>query len=243
MKQVKMLSKLIYFFINIRNKAQLGFTLIEVLISTFIIGIILSLIFFSIDSLNHNLLSNKKVSENQKSILLTLSTIEQDFSSLVDRPVRDKLGEYEPAVLLTNNTFSELSFTRSFYDNADKKKYLVRIHYTQNEGVYERRIWEVLDRVQDTNYETHFFDPEILNLKILAASLDGKWNEFWPISYDQIYLSRAESETNRNISRDDILRFQSLSSRKVGSSPNLPIAIKIIIEHGSLGVIERVLLL
>ena len=226
-----------------RNKAQFGFTLIEVLVSTFIIGIILSIIFFSIDSLNYNVLSNKKVSENQKSILLTLSIIEQDLSSLIDRPVRDKLGEYEPSVLLTNNTQSELSFTRSFYDNDDKKTYLVRIQYTHNEGIYERRIWEVLDRVQDTNYETHFFDPEILRLKILAASLDGEWSEFWPISYDQILLSRAEGELNTNISRDDILRFQALSSKKVGSTSNLPIAFKIIIEHESLGEIERVLIL
>jgi len=226
-----------------RNKAQFGFTLIEVLVSTFIIGIILSIIFFSIDSLNYNVLSNKKVSENQKSILLTLSIIEQDLSSLIDRPVRDKLGEYEPSVLLTNNTQSELSFTRSFYDNDDKKTYLVRIQYTYNEGIYERRIWEVLDRVQDTNYETHFFDPEILRLKILAASLDGEWSEFWPISYDQILLSRAEGELNTNISRDDILRFQALSSKKVGSTSNLPIAFKIIIEHESLGEIERVLIL
>ena len=226
-----------------RNKAQFGFTLIEVLVSTFIIGIILSIIFFSIDSLNYNVLSNKKVSENQKSILLTLSIIEQDLSSLIDRPVRDKLGEYEPSVLLTNNTQSELSFTRSFYDNADKKTYLVRIQYTRNEGIYERRIWEVLDRVQDTNYETHFFDPEILRLKIFAASLDGEWSEFWPISYDQILLSRAEGELNTNISRDDILRFQALSSKKVGSTSNLPIAFKIIIEHESLGEIERVLIL
>ena len=226
-----------------RNKAQFGFTLIEVLVSTFIIGIILSIIFFSIDSLNYNVLSNKKVSENQKSILLTLSIIEQDLSSLIDRPVRDKLGEYEPSVLLTNNTLSELSFTRSFYDNADKKTYLVRIQYTRNEGIYERRIWEVLDRVQDTNYETHFFDPKILRLKIFAASLDGEWSEFWPISYDQILLSRAEGELNINISRDDILRFQALSSKKVGSTSNLPIAFKIIIEHESLGEIERVLIL
>ena len=226
-----------------RNKAQFGFTLIEVLVSTFIIGIILSIIFFSIDSLNYNVLSNKKVSENQKSILLTLSIIEQDLSSLIDRPVRDKLGEYEPSVLLTNNIQSELSFTRSFYDNDDKKTYLVRIQYTRNEGIYERRIWEVLDRVQDTNYETHFFDPEILRLKILAASLDGEWSEFWPISYDQILLSRAEGELNTNISRDDILRFQALSSKKVGSTSNLPIAFKIIIEHESLGEIERVLIL
>lgn len=226
-----------------RNKAQFGFTLIEVLVSTFIIGIILSIIFFSIDSLNYNVLSNKKVSENQKSILLTLSIIEQDLSSLIDRPVRDKLGEYEPSVLLTNNTQSELSFTRSFYDNDDKKTYLVRIQYIRDEGIYERRIWEVLDRVQDTNYETHFFDPEILRLKILAASLDGEWSEFWPISYDQILLSRAEGELNTNISRDDILRFQALSSKKVGSTSNLPIAFKIIIEHESLGEIERVLIL
>jgi len=226
-----------------RNKAQFGFTLIEVLVSTFIIGIILSIIFFSIDSLNYNVLSNKKVSENQKSILLTLSIIEQDLSSLIDRPVRDKLGEYEPSVLLTNNTLSELSFTRSFYDNADKKTYLVRIQYTRNEGIYERRIWEVLDRVQDTNYETHFFDPEILRLKILAASLDGEWSEFWPINDDQILLSRAEGELDTNISRDDILHFQALSSKKVGSTSNLPIAFKIIIEHESLGEIERVLIL
>ena len=191
--------KQIYTFMASLNKSQSGFTLIEVIVSTLILGIILGIIFFSINTLNFTILSNKDNHSDQKTIMTTLSTIEQDLSSVFIRPVRDELGDFEPALLLTNDNFSQLSFTRSFHNSLLDETKLLRIWYTHNDGQFERRIWNVLDRVQNSSYQIHSFDPKIEQIKILATGVNGQWNEYWPIGTIRLTSDEEKNEQNRNI--------------------------------------------
>ena len=225
------------------NKSQSGFTLIEVIVSALILGIILGIIFFSINTLNFTLLSNKDNHTDQKTIITILSTIEHDLSSAFVRPIRDELGEFEPALLLTNDNYSELSFTRSLHNSLQDETKLIRVWYTHNDGQFERRIWNVLDRVQNSSYQTHSFDPKIEQIKILATGVNGQWKEYWPIGTIRLTSDEEKNEQNRNINREDILRYQALSTKSNTHKIVLPVAIKIIIEHSSLGIYERIILL
>ena len=235
--------KQIYTFMASLNKSQSGFTLIEVIVSTLILGIILGIIFFSISTLNFTILSNKDYHSDQKTIMTTLSTIEQDLSSVFIRSIRDELGDFEPALLLTNDNFSQLSFTRSFHNSLLDETKLLRIWYTHNDGQFERRIWNVLDRVQDSSYQVHSFDSKIERIKILAAGVNGEWNEYWPIGSMSLVKNDEINDENRMINRESILQYQALSTRSNSHADVLPLAIKIIIEHSSLGTYERIILL
>ena len=235
--------KQIYTFMASLNKSQSGFTLIEVIVSALILGIILGIIFFSINTLNFTILSNKDNHTDQKTIITILSTIEHDLSSAFVRPIRDELGEFEPALLLTNDNYSELSFTRSLHNSLLDETKLIRIWYTHNNGQFERRIWNALDRVQNSSYQIHSFDPKIEQIKILATGVNGQWNEYWPIGTIRLTSDEEKNEQNRNINREDILRYQALSTKSNTHKDVLPVAIKIIIEHSSLGIYERIILL
>ena len=235
--------KQIYTFMASLNKSQSGFTLIEVIVSALILGIILGIIFFSINTLNFTILSNKDNHTDQKTIITILSTIEHDLSSAFVRPIRDELGEFEPALLLTNDNYSELSFTRSLHNSLLDETKLIRVWYTHNDGQFERRIWNVLDRVQNSSYQIHSFDPKIEQIKILATGVNGQWNEYWPIGTIRLTSDEEKNEQNRNINREDILRYQALSTKSNTHKDVLPVAIKIIIEHSSLGIYERIILL
>ena len=235
--------KQIYTFMTSLNKSQSGFTLIEVIVSTLILGIILGIIFFSISTLNFTILSNKDNHSDQKTIMTTLSTIEQDLSSVFIRSIRDELGDFEPALLLTNDNSSQLSFTRSFHNSLLDETKLLRIWYTHNDGQFERRIWNVLDRVQDSSYQVHSFDSKIERIKILAAGVNGEWNEYWPIGSMSLVKNDEINDENRMINRESILQYQALSTRSNSHAGALPLAIKIIIEHSSLGTYERIILL
>ena len=225
------------------NKASKGFTLIEVLVSTLIVGFIFGVIFYSVSALNLNLSFTKMRNDNQHIVLKSLSIIEQDLSSIFNRPVRDELGEYETALMLKNNDHTELLFTRSLYDDVKENTKLVRIAYTFNDNGYERRLWNVNDRVQGSKYQKHYFDRQINKIRILASDDEGQWQEYWPMGLS-VNLSNESSEIeNRNISRDDILRYQLLSTRSSITKINLPTAFKVIIDHEELGRIERVILL
>ena len=68
------------------NKFERGFTLVEVVISTLIIGIILSSIFYALGFLNINLDRLTKNHENYEKFITTLSIIEQDLKTLSSRP-------------------------------------------------------------------------------------------------------------------------------------------------------------
>ena len=172
-----------------------------------------------------------------------LSTIEHDLSSVFIRPIRDELGEFEPALLLTNDNYSQLSFTRSFHDSLLDETKLIRVWYTHDKGKFERRIWNVLDRVQNSSYQIHSFDPKIDQIKILAAGVNGQWNEYWPIETSSLTTNKGGNEQNRSISRDDILRYQALSTRSNTRKDVLPFAFKIIIKHSRLGIYERIIIL
>ena len=225
------------------NKASKGFTLIEVLVSTLIVGFIFGVIFYSISALNLNLSFTKMRNDNQHVVLKSLSIIEQDLSSIFNRPVRDELGEYETALMLKNNDHTELLFTRSLYDDVNENTKLVRIAYTFNDNGYERRLWNVIDRVQGSTYQKHYFDRQINKIRILASDDEGQWQEYWPMGLS-VNLSNESSEIeNRNISRDDIRRYQLLSTRSSITKINLPNAFKVIIDHEELGRFERVILL
>ncbi len=225
------------------NKASKGFTLIEVLVSTLIVGFIFSVIFYSVSSLNLNLSFTKMRNDNQHVVLKSLSVIEQDLSSIFNRPVRDGLGEYETALILKNNDHTEVLFTRSLYDDVNENTKLVRIEYTFDDDRYERRLWNVIDRVQGSKYQKHYFDRQINKIRILASDDKGRWQEYWPMGL-RVNLSNGSSEKeNRNISRDDILQYQLLTTTSSIAKINLPTAFKVIIEHEELGRFERVILL
>ena len=79
------------------NKFERGFTLVEVVISTLIIGIILSSIFYALGFLNINLDRLTKNHENYEKFITTLSNIEQDLKTLSSRAIRDEYGDYQPS--------------------------------------------------------------------------------------------------------------------------------------------------
>ena len=225
------------------NKTSKGFTLIEVLVSTLIVGFIFSVIFYSVSSLNLNLSFTKMRNDNQHVVLKSLSIIEQDLSSIFNRPVRDELGEYETALMLKNYDYTELLFTRSLYDDVQEHTKLVRITYTFDDDRYERRLWNVIDRVQGSKYQTHYFDRQINKIRILASDDEGQWQEYWPMGLRANLSNESSENENRNISRDDILQYQLLTTPSSITKINLPTAFKVIIEHEELGRFERVILL
>ena len=225
------------------NKANKGFTLIEVLVSTLIVGFIFSVIFYSVSALNLSLSSTNIRNDNQHVVLKSLSIIEQDLSSIFNRPVRDELGEYETALMLKNNDHAELLFTRSLYDDVQENTKLVRIAYTFDDDRYERRLWNVIDRVQGSTYQKHYFDKQIINITILVADDLGKWNEFWPTGSNIISSNESSGNEIGNITRDDIKRYQLLASLSSKNKTSLPMAFKVIIKHEQLGLFERVILL
>ena len=73
--------------------------------------------------------------------------------------------------------------------------------------------------------------------------MNGEWNEYWPIGSMSLVKNDEINNESISINRENILLYQALSTRSYSHADVLPLAIKIIIEHSSLGTYERIILL
>lgn len=218
-----------------------GFSLVEVLVSSFIVGMILSAIFFTLSFLNINILKSSENFNEKKELMVTLSIIERDLKSLVNRPIRDIYGEYLPALIINNETENKISFSSILYDDQKKVNKIVRIDYNFSEQRLKRNIWNVLDRVQNSSFQTHTLNENIESISIKAIDYSGEWQNFWPTDISQKkYQSNEDKDIEFNFRNNKLLDYQNLMLGTIKS--NLPQALKIIIDHKNFGVIERVIL-
>lgn len=230
-------------FIHNKIKFNRGFTLIEVIVSTLITGIILSSIFYIISFLNTNLdkLSNRN--QNYSLFLTSLSIIEQDLKSLSARSIRDEYGDTEPPLILYNGNEKKITFSRLIFDDKNLLSHTYRIEYNFVDQVLKRNIWDVLDRVQDSKFQSQILDKNIIDIQIQASNDELKWHNNWPIGFKPInrYINKNSIGLT---TRNDIMVYQNSSSGTENefSSLKLPLAFKINIKHKIFGEIERVIL-
>ena len=227
-------------FILKKNEAELGFTLIEVLVSTLIVGMILSSIFYTIGFLNINLDRITVNHKNYESFIRTLSVIEQDLKTISSRTIRDEYGDYQPSLIVNNQSDKKIIFSRSIFDEKDLIQHTYRIEYDFSNQILKRNVWNVLDRIQNSNYQTQFFDKNITDISISVTDNGMQWYKFWPIGYIQT-SENIDASSIGLTTRNDIEAYQNLTSGKF-KTDKLPNAFKILINHKYFGEIERVFL-
>ena len=98
----------------------------------------------------------------------------------------------------------------------------------------------MLDRIQNSNYQTQFFDKNITDISISVTDNGMKWYKFWPIGYIQT-SENIDTSSIGLTTRNDIEAYQNLTSGKF-KTDKLPNAYKILINHKYFGEIERVFL-
>ena len=223
-----------------RHKFERGFTLVEVVISSLIIGIILSSIFYALGFLNINLDRLSKNHENYEKFITTLSIIEQDLKTLSSRSIRDEYGDYQPSLVVSNTNDKKIIFSRTIFNELDHTQYTYRIEYDFSNQQLKRNIWNVLDRIQNSNYQTHTLDENILEFSVSITDYNMQWHQSWPLGYI-IDNSSSQSSSIGLTTRNDIEAYQNLTSNK-SKNERLPLAFKIIIKHKYYGDIERVIL-
>ena len=227
-------------FILKKNEAELGFTLIEVLVSTLIVGMILSSIFYTIGFLNINLDRITVNHKNYESFIRTLSVIEQDLKTISSRTIRDEYGDYQPSLIVNDQSDKKIIFSRSIFDEKDLIQLTYRIEYDFSNQILRRNVWNVLDRIQNSNYQTQFFDKNITDISISVTDNGMQWYKFWPIGYIQT-SENIDTSSIGLTTRNDIEAYQNLTSGKF-KTDKLPNAFKILINHKYFGEIERVIL-
>ncbi|RUM94916.1 MAG: type II secretion system protein GspJ [Thiothrix sp.] len=131
-----------------KNYWQRGFTLLELVIAIGIFAILSALAYGGLNSIlrasSHTLEAGTALQDLQ----LAIGIIQQDFSQITPRSVRDESGEQQPALKSELGTEELIRFTRRGWRNPTLKQRstLQRVAYLLEENTLMRRYWHHLDR-------------------------------------------------------------------------------------------------
>ncbi|MCU7814715.1 MAG: type II secretion system minor pseudopilin GspJ [Candidatus Thiodiazotropha sp. (ex Rostrolucina anterorostrata)] len=166
----------------VKCRQSQGFTLLELLIAITIFAILATFVYAGLkvvlDTGHHTSLYNQRMSKLQ----LGLNLIQRDIEQLVNRPIRDKHGDLQPALLSGGFSGVMMELTRGGYSNPMNlpRSDLQRIGYQYEEETLYRLSWPMVDRPQDSEPRRQKLIDEIVSLELFFYDKELKKKSEWP---------------------------------------------------------------
>jgi len=161
---------------------QTGITLLELLVVIAVFSI-MSVVAYS--SLQSSLKAEENFSASMKeleAVQMSLTIFQRDVMQLSPRPIRDALGDNEPAIVLLNGR--ELFFTRggNFSSLQLDRSELTRVAWSLRDEQLIRSRWRRLDSTQGDRPLTATLLRNVTDLRIRVLDQDNLWHLDWPIA-------------------------------------------------------------
>ncbi|RDL44610.1 type II secretion system protein GspJ [Marinomonas piezotolerans] len=157
---------------------QLGFTLIELLVVIGILGFVGAAAFAMLGSSLRLQGSVQTNTQHIEQLTRAMNWLQSDAEQFVNRPIRDELGEPEPALEVSGQGFS---LTHLGWNNVlgAQRSTLQRVEYRIVDNHLRRRFWRVLDRDQDSApVDQMLLNVEQFKVEVLSAT---GWHQQWPL--------------------------------------------------------------
>lgn len=133
-----------------RMRAQDGFTLVELLVAIAVFAVMAAIAYGGLSSVIDTRDSIDAALDRSKMLQMATWRLQQDIEQVVARPVRNRFGDAEPAVM--GNPDTGLTITRNGWPNplSEPRSTLQRVHYHLGpHGHLVRSYYRVLDQAQD----------------------------------------------------------------------------------------------
>lgn len=157
-----------------------GFTLLELLVALAIFALVAVMAYGGLRSV----LDADRAVERQGKRLAELQSallfIERDIAQVVDRGIRDELGDSRPALL--GGLDRPLELTRGGRSNPGglARSDLQRIAYGVEDDALVRLSWRVLDRAQDSQPDRLRLAGQVRGLRLRFLDANREWSDVWP---------------------------------------------------------------
>ncbi|WP_189574701.1 type II secretion system minor pseudopilin GspJ [Marinobacter zhanjiangensis] len=163
------------------TRLQQGFTLMEVLIAvsiTAVIGLgvwqVMSGVIMSRDRVD-------EVAEEFEGLQKAFLLLERDLRQVLNRPVRNIYGDYEPALTSQGEEF-ELMVTHQGWRNplGKQRSELQRSAWEYTGDELRRRYWAMLDQPQEEDSRDQLLLSDVTAFDIRFLDEDRTWQDSWP---------------------------------------------------------------
>ncbi len=164
--------------------AELGVTLIELLVAMLIFAIIAVLSYRTLGSVFQTREQLQKESSKWRDAALFYSRIENDLGALLNRPIKNADNLDEPAFMLrrypANTNEATLTFTRTgFADNDNAMAAPQRIGYRLRDGKLELLIWPGLDQAPRATPQVYTALNNVREASWRALDPRQSWQPGW----------------------------------------------------------------
>lgn len=165
--------------------AQRGFTLVELLIAMAVFAVMAGIAYGGLSSVLSTRDSINVALDRSKTLQMATWRIQRDIEQIVNRPIRDRFGDTEPAILGSANL--GLTFTRDGWSNplGEHRSTLQRVHYElTDDDKLVRSYWRVLDQAQDSDTVDATLLDGVDAMEWRYLDRRGRWQDHWPPDAD-----------------------------------------------------------
>lgn len=164
-------------------RKQQGFTLIEILVSVFLVGMIAATAYLGLNQITRNNQAALEIDARLREIRRAWYVVSRDITFMVARPVREAtLGSPVPALLADNQSNFALTFTQDGRRNPGNlaRSNLQRVAYLVDDGKLKRLAWPVLDPAQDSLPQETVVLDELRGIELRYLDDQNNWHDQWP---------------------------------------------------------------
>jgi len=157
-----------------------GFTLIEVVIATFIFGFVSIMAYGGMNYVLKGQSQLQSSSNQLKGLQLTFRYFEKDINQMVNRSVRNQYQDMQPAFV--GNEDKVFSFTHAGWRNPANlvRSKMQRVSYELDENTLKRHTWGQLDGAIAEEYFTTDLLEGVETIKLRYLDQANQWQITWP---------------------------------------------------------------
>lgn len=164
------------------RRRALGFTLIEVLVSVFLLSVLSAFCYGTLNYVRRSRDGTEAAFERTRTLQLAMNALVTDFEQLAPRPVRDALGDPVPALRSDRRSQEVVALTRAGWSNTAglPRSTLQRVSYRVQGDVLIRSYTTVLDVTLANAPVERELLKGVNSLTLRFLDSGRQWQEEWP---------------------------------------------------------------
>ena len=163
-----------------------GFTLLELLVAMAVFAVMAAMAYSGLDQVNRTRAATEQSADQLVELQRAFLFMARDVQQVVDRPIRNELGESVPAFVGDAQSTNVLEMTRSGWrnpmPNVIHRSSLQRVAWGIEDDNLVRVYWNTLDRALDTTAVKQIMLHGVKRVEVRFLAKDNSWKDTWPPS-------------------------------------------------------------